>query len=86
MIEQTCKLFPQIRDHIDLKIIGSPVTNHYYLGQTMGANYGLDHSLERFEPLMAAKLRPETDIPGTYIHILILHDILGHYWTSSQTY
>ena len=65
LIEQTCKLFPQIRDHIDFKDIGSPVTNKYYLAQPNGEIYGLDHTLERFDPLMAAKLRPKTDIPGT---------------------
>ena len=64
LIEQTCKLFPQIRDHIDFKDIGSPVTNKYYLAQPNGEIYGLDHTLERFDPLMAAKLRPKTDIPG----------------------
>merc|ERR1712156_195574 len=50
MIEQTCKLFPQIRDKIDFTEI-----------------YGLDHSIERFDPLMVAKLRPETDVPGLYL-------------------
>lgn len=47
LIEQTCKLFPQIRDHIDFKDIGSPVTNKYYLAQPHGEIYGLDHTMER---------------------------------------
>ena len=57
LIEQTCQLFPQIRDHIEFKDIGSPVTNKTYLAQPHGEIYGLDHTLERFAPLMAAKLR-----------------------------
>lgn len=67
LIEQTCKLFPQIRDHIDFKDIGSPLSNKYYLAQPHGEIYGLDHSKERFDPLMTAKLRPQTDVPGLYL-------------------
>jgi len=67
MIEQTCQLYPQIRDCIDFIDIGSPVTNKYYIGQPHGEIYGLDHTIERFDPLMVAKLRPATDIPGLYL-------------------
>jgi len=67
MIEQTCKLYPQIADKIDFTEIASPVTNKFYLEQPHGEIYGLDHSRERFDPLMVAKLRPETDIPGLYL-------------------
>merc|ERR1719513_40428 len=58
MIEQTCKLFPQIRDKIDVTEIASPVTNKYYIAQPHGEIYGLDHSMQRFDPMMVAKLRP----------------------------
>merc|ERR1712107_861884 len=57
MIEQTCKLFPRIRDKIDYIHIASPVR---YMG-------GVGHSKERFDPLTVARLRPETDIPGLYM-------------------
>jgi len=67
MIEQTCQLYPQIRDCIDFTDIGSPVTNKYYISQPHGEIYGLDHTIERFDPLMVAKLRPATDIPGLYL-------------------
>ena len=30
---QACKLYPQLRDHIDYVDIGSPVTNKYYIAQ-----------------------------------------------------
>merc|ERR1711915_964913 len=62
MIQQVCKLYPQIEDKI-----ASPVTNKFYLEQPHGEIYGLDHSRERFEPLTVAKLRPGTDIPGLYL-------------------
>jgi len=67
MIEQTCKLYPQLRDKIDFTEIASPVTNKYYIAQPHGEIYGLDHSMERFDPMMVAKLRPETDLPGLYL-------------------
>merc|ERR1712098_36084 len=67
MIEQTCKLFPQIRDKIDVTEVASPVTNKYYIAQPHGEIYGLDHSMGRFDPMMVAKLRPETDVPGLYL-------------------
>ena len=67
MIEQTCQLFPQLRDCIDFTDIGSPVTNLHYLGQPHGEIYGLDHSLQRFDPLTVAKLRPATDLPGLFL-------------------
>lgn len=66
-IERACELYPQIRNHIDYVEIGSPATNNYYLAQPHGEIYGLDHSMERFQPMMLAKLRPETDIPGLYL-------------------
>jgi len=67
MIEQTCQLYPQIRDCIDFTEIGSPVTNKHYIAQPHGEIYGLDHSIERFDPLMVAKLRPATDVPGLFL-------------------
>ena len=45
----------------------SPATNKHYLAQPHGEIYGLDHSMERFQPGMLAKLRPETDIPGLFL-------------------
>lgn len=67
MIEQTCQLYPQIRDCIDFTEIASPVTNKHYIAQPHGEIYGLDHGIERFDPLMVAKLRPKTDIPGLFL-------------------
>ena len=45
----------------------TPATNKYYLGQPHGEIYGLDHSYERFQPELLAKLRPDTDIAGLYL-------------------
>ena len=67
LIRQVIKLFPQIENHIDYKDIGTPVTNEYYLAQPHGELYGLDHTYERMEPWMAARLRPKTDLPGLYL-------------------
>ena len=67
MVEQVCKLVPQIRPHIDYIEIGSPVTNQHYLASPQGEVYGLDHGKERFAPWMAARLRPQTDVSGLYL-------------------
>jgi len=67
MIDQTCVLYPQIKDCIDYVEIGTPVTNNHYLGSTKGEIYGLDHAIERTAPEVMAKLRPETDISGLFL-------------------
>jgi len=67
MIEQLCKLYPQVRDHIDYKDFATPITNKHYIAQPYGELYGLDHTAERMAPSISAKLRPETDIPGLYL-------------------
>ena len=40
-ILKVCKLFPQIRRHIDYVEIGTPVSNKHYLAQPHGEIYGL---------------------------------------------
>ena len=50
MIEQTCQLYPQIRDHIDYVEIGTPITNTHYLASPHGEIYGLDHTKTRTAP------------------------------------
>jgi len=47
--------------------IGTPATNKTYLSQPHGEIYGLDHTMQRFDPLMLAKLRPKTDVSGLYL-------------------
>ena len=47
--------------------IGSPVTNKHYIAQPHGEIYGLDHSRQRFDLEVDARLRPETDVPGLYL-------------------
>ena len=33
LVEFACKLYPQIRHHIDYVEVATPMTNNYYLGQ-----------------------------------------------------
>ena len=67
MWEQTCKLFPQIKDRRSYFDVGSPLTNNYYIASPRGEIYGLDHHISRFSAETASKLRPETSIPGLYL-------------------
>ena len=65
--EQTCKLFPQVRDHVDFFNLGSPLTNRYYIAARRGEICGIDHHVNRFSPRDAVKLRPDTSITGLYL-------------------
>ncbi len=67
MMEQWMRVHPQVRPHIDLVEIGSPVTFRHYLGHPFGDFYGLNHTAERINPKANALLRPDTDIPGLYL-------------------
>jgi len=65
--EQTCRLFPQVRDKVDFFDVGSPLSNRYYIAAPRGEIYGIDHHVDRFSPQSAVKLRPDTSIPGLYL-------------------
>ena len=67
MIDRCCDLFPQIKDHIDFVDVGSPVTHKTYIAAPHGEIYGLDHTIERMDASLTAKLRPKTDIQGLYM-------------------
>lgn len=67
MIDQLCKVYPQVKDHIDYTNIGSPVTCKHYLGSPLGDFYGLHHGTDRFTASMTATLRCQTDVPGLYL-------------------
>jgi len=67
LIDQTCRLFPSIRDHIDYVEIGTPLTNTHYLAAPRGEIYGMDHTIERFSVYNNALLRSQTDIDGLYL-------------------
>ncbi|XP_066955488.1 all-trans-retinol 13,14-reductase-like [Macrobrachium rosenbergii] len=66
-IDQACRLFPSIKDHIDYVSIGTPVTNKHYIAAPKGEIYGLDHTSARFSLWNNALLRPKTDIPGLFL-------------------
>ena len=67
MVDRCCDLFPQIKDHIDYVDVGTPVTHKHYIAAPYGEIYGLDHTMERMEAELTARLRPKTDIPGLYM-------------------
>ena len=67
MWEQTCRLFPQVRDRVEFFDVGSPLSNRYYLASPRGEIYGIDHHVDRFKPEAVVKLRPETSIRGLYL-------------------
>ncbi|XP_077979087.1 all-trans-retinol 13,14-reductase-like [Glandiceps talaboti] len=67
MWEQTCLLFPHLKDKVEYFQIGSPLSNKYYIAAPKGEIYGLDHNTERFSPQVISSLRPATRIPNLFL-------------------
>ncbi|XP_060043304.1 all-trans-retinol 13,14-reductase isoform X1 [Erinaceus europaeus] len=61
------KLFPQLQAKVDSVIVGSPLTNQFYLAATQGSCYGADHDLGRLHPFAMASLRAQSPIPNLYL-------------------
>ena len=66
--------------------VGTPLSNKYYLGQSTGEMYGLDHNIERFLPEVSSVLRPQSGIPGLYFTGMMFftetdwHNKIGFEW------
>ncbi|XP_071950182.1 all-trans-retinol 13,14-reductase-like [Antedon mediterranea] len=67
MWEQTCEIFPHLKDKVEYFSIGSPLSNRHYIAAMKGEMYGMDHNLERFQRENCEKFRPETNIPGLFL-------------------
>ena len=59
------KFYPNLKNNIDFCIVGTPVTNEYYLNSKDGCSYGLEHNTDRASDYVT--LRPETPIKGLYL-------------------
>ena len=64
---QVLEMFPQLDGKVICFEIGSPLTNRYFISSPKGEIYGCDHNRDRFSPITAAILRPETPVPGLYL-------------------
>ena len=64
---QVLEMFPQLEGKVECFEIGTPLTNRYFLSSPRGEIYGCDHNRDRFSPITAAMLRPETPVPGLYL-------------------
>eukprot|EP00042_Codosiga_hollandica_P057374 m.849271 g.849271 ORF g.849271 m.849271 type:complete len:333 (+) comp59570_c0_seq14:1130-2128(+) len=59
---QVVQLLPQLEDKVELFMVGSPLSNNFYLNSTCGEIYGLDHNIPRFSAEVAMTLRAQTPI------------------------
>ena len=60
-LNKLCEMFPQIKGHVAITEVSSPLSTKHFMNYQHGEIYGLAHSPERF----AVKgLRPETKIKG----------------------
>ncbi|KAL4223041.1 hypothetical protein ACF0H5_016518 [Mactra antiquata] len=67
MWRQCEQLFPAVEGRLEYMDVGTPLSNKYYLGQPEGEMYGMNHSMNRFDPELSMYLRPQTGIPGLYL-------------------
>lgn len=47
--------------------VGTPLSNKYYLGTSVGEIYGLHHGRKRFQEDVHIGLRAETDVEGLFL-------------------
>jgi len=80
-IMETCmfKHFPNLRDRIEYKKIGSPLSSAHYLGKEQGESYGLSFPVERYTKSHEF-LRPETSIFALW---LTGQDVLTSGWAGA---
>lgn len=64
MLEKLYELYPQIKGHIEISEVSSPLSTQTYANYTHGEIYGLAHNPERFK---LPYLRFNTPIKGLYL-------------------
>ena len=64
---QVKEIFPKLDGKVECFEIGTPLTNNHFISSPRGEVYGCDHNRDRFSPITAAMLRPETPVPGLYL-------------------
>jgi len=64
---QITRLFPNLKDKVELMMAGTPLTHQWYINSTRGEIYGLDHSVSRFSIENSIELRPESPCPGLFL-------------------
>jgi phytoene dehydrogenase-like protein len=58
------KVLPDVRSHIVVKELGTPITNEYYINSTRGAVYGTEKSLKHIGPFAFSS---KTEIENLYM-------------------
>ncbi|AEV31333.1 phytoene dehydrogenase-like oxidoreductase [Owenweeksia hongkongensis DSM 17368] len=61
MLERLYNLYPQIKGHVAVTEVSSPLSTKHFSNYKKGEIYGLDHTPDRFD---LSFLRPETKIKG----------------------
>ena len=64
---QVLEIYPQLEDKLELFNVATPLTYNSYIASPKGEICGCDHNKKRFSPITAARMRPETPIPGLYL-------------------
>ncbi|MFT7588035.1 MAG: all-trans-retinol 13,14-reductase [Limisphaerales bacterium] len=64
LLEQLYRFEPQVKEHIEIAELSTPLSTAHFSGYPQGEIYGLAHSPERFRQ---ADLRPKTDIKNLWL-------------------
>ncbi|MFN3404661.1 MAG: phytoene desaturase family protein [Cytophagaceae bacterium] len=64
MLAKLYELYPQIKGHVKVTEVSSPISTKHFMNYEEGEIYGLEHSPERFG---LSSLRPVTPIKGLYL-------------------
>uniref|UniRef100_A0A8D0H4S7 All-trans-retinol 13,14-reductase n=1 Tax=Sphenodon punctatus TaxID=8508 RepID=A0A8D0H4S7_SPHPU len=67
MLETVLKIYPQLKDKIELLSSGTPLTNQHYIASPQGELYGAEHSLSRVQPEVIAAIRAQTPVSNLYL-------------------
>jgi all-trans-retinol 13,14-reductase len=64
MLERLYELFPQIKGHVAVTEVSTPLSTRHFANYRRGEIYGLAHTPERFE---VKTLRPKSPVKGLYM-------------------
>ena len=64
---QVLEIYPQLEGKVEDYDVATPLTYQQFISSPEGEVFGCNHKKERFSPITAAMMRPNTPIPGLYL-------------------